>query len=281
MTMKLSRSILRKLKPSLLVTLSFVIFVVFIATYLIIINLPVFGLNLESFNALTQNFTNMAMPVVTLISVSLLFISINESTKQHKITRIDHLIDCHIKHLDELMAEKVTVPYAISIILSDDGKEKVDWTVRTLLIQLNAFLNHESKLDSNIKAAIFDWTRICDLKDLKFYDLLNRELDDVTRLMTIRQNVELDRNRNSYIWSKLELIPPVLVYIQVIDEDTCYTITEELKLNELLDQFDEPCNNHAQSLIEFSDRLSIFKGVSAADLCKKNKDEIKDLIKAA
>lgn len=240
---------------------------------------PKLGLQPESILGFTQNFQNLAMPIVTCISVIFLYASIRENTKQaeehtkqNKIARIDELINGQLESFDALKRKQLfKVPYSIKFALADsaDADELKDerWDVGHLILQVDAFLSLEKQLgQSNIKAAMHDYlSTYCSVNGISLSFLLCETVDDIANLIRQRNKLDVDKNKNQHISSKLSGVGAYLQYINELTDESL-EIMNSLEYSYDVIDFTRSNTRHAESPSVYYDRVSKLEKLSANEI---------------
>lgn len=264
------------------IIVSFICIAAFVAIFML--NSTLFGYEVASFNAFTQNFQNIAMPIVTLVSVLLLYLSISANTKQAKLSQIDELINGHLDNLKSLLSKPIEVPYAIDYILSDYGDTSLmKWDLSRMLIQVNAYISNERYIGhSNVKSAVYDFlSTSCFVNGIAFDDVIESSFNEIVLLLKQRQAIEVDTHRNGYVWNKIELIPPILEYLDLKNAEISAIFESELKYNTRYINKRVSVVGHAESCSNFSDRLNSLQKLSGYELLTTDKEFILKIIEDA
>lgn len=245
----------------------------------VMLSAPLLGLQAGSILGFTQNFQNLAMPIVTCISVIFLYASIRENTKQaeehvrqNKIARLDELLNGQLESFEALKRERLPkVPYAIKYALSDSGADdEMDdklWDVGHVILQVDAFLSLEKQLgQSNIKAAMHDYlSTYCSVNGICVSYLFSDIVDDIASLVRQRNMLEVDKNKNQHLFNKLSGVGAYLTYTNELSDKSLETMSSLEYLHKGLN-FTRSNTTHAESPSVYYDRVSKLEKLSANDI---------------
>ncbi|MCR9656896.1 hypothetical protein NB537_19190 [Vibrio parahaemolyticus] len=265
-------------QKKILITLLCFTIAIFLVVLIITAVMNYFDIALDGFNQLTQNFQNLAIPLVTALSVGFLYSSITENTKQTKILRLDELINGHIDVLERYYKTEVSsIPFIIQQVLSEHGRHTGKWDTKRLVLQVNAFLCHEGKIaHSSVSAAVHDYLKYkCFVSGQSLDWVLSDPFSDIVALLCQRQDLELDENRNLYIFKKLDGIAPLLEYVDMLDDEDYTLFSKRLVYpnKELSETLLSPSCTHEETLADFSDRIKKFESLTAEEILRFTKED--------
>lgn len=232
--------------------------------------------NQTLFSSFTQNFQNLAMPLITALSVVFLYRSILANTRQSAIASIDALIEGHVDSLEKFLKKDVRgLPYSIKWILADKGDVGTsDWDVKRLIVQYNAYLSLEKNItQSNIRPAMFEYLDLsCLVNGEQVIDVLTSDWVDLIALLKKRETLEVDEYKNIYVLQRLKGVYKVLEFTDWLEDDELNSI-DDLTLPNHFD-IRSLCASNVETPAEFAERVSVLESLKAKDLLSNDNEKV-------